>query len=75
MTCIAVLLPAPADSHILKIWNQDTGRNFTSIEPPDGGINDVCMWKDQGLILLGCDAPKIQVSGSASAVQQWAAGG
>ena len=62
MTCNTMVLPAPADSHILKIWNQDTGRNFTSIEPPDGGINDVCMWKDQGLILLGCDAPKIQVS-------------
>ena len=50
-----------ADTHIVKIWDQDTGDNFTSLEPSEGSINDVCVGKDDGLVLLGCDAPKIQV--------------
>lgn len=50
-----------SDSHIVKIWDQQTGVNFTNIEPPESGINDICIWKDSGLVMLACDAPKIQV--------------
>ena len=49
-----------SDSHIVKIWDQQTGVNFTNIEPPETGINDICIWKDSGLAMLACDAPKIQ---------------
>ena len=50
-----------SDSHIVKIWDQQSGVNFTNIEPAEGSINDVCLWKDSGLAMLACDAPKIQV--------------
>ena len=50
-----------SDSHIVKMWDQQTGANFTNIEPPEGGLNDICLWKDSGLVMLACDAPKIQV--------------
>ena len=50
-----------SDSHIVKMWDQQTGVNFTNIEPAEGGLNDICLWKDSGLIMLACDAPKIQV--------------
>ena len=50
-----------SDSHIVKMWDQQTGVNFTNIEPPETGINDICLWKDSGLVMLACDAPKIQV--------------
>ena len=51
-----------SDSHIVKMWDQQTGVNFTNIEPSEGGLNDICLWKDSGLVMLACDAPKIQVS-------------
>ena len=50
-----------SDSHIVKIWDQQSGVNFTNIEPAEGSINDVSLWKDSGLAMLACDAPKIQV--------------
>ena len=50
-----------SDSHIVKMWDQQTGVNFTNIEPAEGGLNDICLWKDSGLVMLACDAPKIQV--------------
>ncbi|KAL3134725.1 hypothetical protein ABBQ32_007727 [Trebouxia sp. C0010 RCD-2024] len=49
-----------SDSHIVKIWDEQTGINFTNIEPQEAGINDICLWKDSGLAMLACDAPKIQ---------------
>ena len=49
-----------SDRRIVKVWDAATGANFTNIEPADGGdINDVCLWKDSGLIVVGCDAPKV----------------
>ena len=45
----------------MRVWEADTGRNITSIQPPGGGINDVLLWKDSGLLMMACDAPKIQV--------------
>lgn len=46
----------------MKIWDQDSGDNFTSIEPAvEGDINDVMVWKESGLITIACDAQRIQV--------------
>lgn len=36
------------DRHIIKIWDVNTGAGYTSIEPPDGDINDVCVWPRSG---------------------------
>jgi len=49
-----------ADSKIIKIWNEDTADNFTSIEP-GFPINDVCVYKDSGLIFLANENPKNSV--------------
>ncbi|KAK9867222.1 hypothetical protein WJX84_009551 [Apatococcus fuscideae] len=48
-----------ADTHIVKVWDASNGSTFTNIEPTEGSINDVCLWKDSGLIMLACDTPKI----------------
>ncbi|CAD7704153.1 unnamed protein product, partial [Ostreobium quekettii] len=52
-----------SDSHIIKAWEVDTGEMYASIEPECGSINDVCVWKDSGLFMVGCDQPKIEVNG------------
>lgn len=49
-----------ADSKIIKLWNPDTGQNFTSIEP-GFPINEVCVYKDSGLIFLANEFPKNSV--------------
>uniref|UniRef100_A0A8C5SGF2 Nucleolar protein 10 n=1 Tax=Laticauda laticaudata TaxID=8630 RepID=A0A8C5SGF2_LATLA len=38
-----------ADSRIIKLWNQDTGKIFTSIEP-EHNINDVCLYPNSGKV-------------------------
>ncbi len=37
-----------ADTHIVKVWDASTGAGYTSIEPAEGQINDVCVWPDSG---------------------------
>lgn len=50
-----------ADKHIVKIWDATSGEIYTNIEPADGcDINDVAVWRDSGLIMAACDAPRIQ---------------
>ena len=50
-----------ADKNIVRVWEASTGRGITSIQPPGGGINDVLLWKDSGLIMMACDSPKMLV--------------
>ncbi|MEW5309812.1 MAG: hypothetical protein WDW38_001668 [Sanguina aurantia] len=50
-----------ADTRIVKVWDASTGEGYTSIEPSAGGdINDICVWPGSGLIMMGCDAPRIE---------------
>jgi len=49
-----------ADTKIIKLWDNQTGENFTSIEPGIG-INDVCTYQDSGLIFLANEASKNSV--------------
>ena len=46
------------DSRILKIWEQDTGKPFTSIEP-ESKLNNLCVFPNSGLLFLANEAPKI----------------
>ncbi|GLC33816.1 hypothetical protein PLESTM_000122600 [Pleodorina starrii] len=46
-----------ADRHIVKVWDINTGEGYTSIEPEEGDINDVCVWPDSGLIMVANDTP------------------
>lgn len=36
----------------MKIWDASTGAGYTSIEPTEGDINDVCVWPNSGGVLL-----------------------
>lgn len=48
-----------ADRHIVRVWNPNTGDNMTSIEPTAGAINDICIFRDSGLMLLALDCSQI----------------
>ncbi|XP_075110236.1 uncharacterized protein LOC107828340 [Nicotiana tabacum] len=48
-----------ADSHIVRIWDPETGESMTSIEPTGGRINDLCAFTDSGLMLLALDSSQI----------------
>jgi len=43
-----------ADTKGIKIWDQDTGENHTSLETP-ADINAFCVVEDSGLILTACE--------------------
>ncbi|KAM7505254.1 hypothetical protein LguiB_004158 [Lonicera macranthoides] len=47
------------DEHIVRIWDPDTGEGMTSIEPTGGKINDICVFRESGLILLALDSSQI----------------
>jgi len=50
-----------ADKHIVRVWEANSGKGITSVQPPNGGINDVLLWKDSGLLMLACESPKLLV--------------
>ena len=49
-----------ADKHIVRVWDASSGEGFTSVQPAEPGINDVLVWPDSGLMMLGMDSPRIQ---------------
>uniref|UniRef100_S4RD17 Nucleolar protein 10 n=1 Tax=Petromyzon marinus TaxID=7757 RepID=S4RD17_PETMA len=51
-------LVVTADSRIVKMWNQHTGKNFTSLEP-EYNINNMCLYPNSGMLFLACEASKM----------------
>ena len=49
-----------ADSKVVKIWERETGKNLTAIEP-DAKINDLCMFPDSGLMFLAAEAERMGI--------------
>ncbi|XP_050806713.1 nucleolar protein 10 isoform X2 [Gopherus flavomarginatus] len=49
-----------ADSRIIKMWNKDTGKIFTSMEP-EHAINDVCLYPNSGMLLMANEDPKMNI--------------
>ncbi|TRZ02655.1 hypothetical protein DNTS_024393 [Danionella cerebrum] len=47
-----------ADSKIIKMWNKDTGKVFSSIEPK-AGINDVCLYPGSGMLFTANEDTKM----------------
>uniref|UniRef100_A0A8C4R3T4 Nucleolar protein 10 n=1 Tax=Eptatretus burgeri TaxID=7764 RepID=A0A8C4R3T4_EPTBU len=47
-----------ADSRIVKMWNKQTGKLFSSLEP-ECNINDLCVYPNSGMLFLACEAPKM----------------
>lgn len=50
-----------ADTHIIKVWDVNSGAGYTSMEPEGGDINDVAVWPGSGLLMAGCDCARVQV--------------
>lgn len=51
-------LVVSADSKIIKMWNKDTGKVFSSIQPQTN-INDVCMYPKSGMLFTANEDPKM----------------
>uniref|UniRef100_A0A3Q1CFR2 Nucleolar protein 10 n=1 Tax=Amphiprion ocellaris TaxID=80972 RepID=A0A3Q1CFR2_AMPOC len=51
-------LVVSSDSKIIKIWNKDTGKLFSSIQP-QVNINDVCMYPNSGMLFTANEDPKM----------------
>ncbi|XP_056282519.1 nucleolar protein 10 [Pseudoliparis swirei] len=51
-------LVVSADSKIIKLWNKDTGKAFSSIEPQTN-INDVCIYPNSGMLFTANEDPKM----------------
>uniref|UniRef100_A0A3Q3GIC0 Nucleolar protein 10 n=1 Tax=Labrus bergylta TaxID=56723 RepID=A0A3Q3GIC0_9LABR len=51
-------LVVSTDSKIIKIWNKDTGKVFSSIQPPTN-INDVCIYPNSGMLFTANEDPKM----------------
>ncbi|KAL5726504.1 hypothetical protein ACHQM5_009543 [Ranunculus cassubicifolius] len=47
------------DQRIVRVWDPETGDGMTSIEPSGGIINDICVFRNSGLILLALDCSQI----------------
>uniref|UniRef100_A0A8B9JP59 Nucleolar protein 10 n=1 Tax=Astyanax mexicanus TaxID=7994 RepID=A0A8B9JP59_ASTMX len=47
-----------ADSKIIKMWNKDTGKMFSSIEP-SSSITDVCVYPGSGMLFTANEDPKM----------------
>nr|AAQ91237.1 hypothetical protein FLJ14075-like protein [Danio rerio] len=47
-----------ADSKIIKMWNKDNGKVFSSIEP-QANINDVCLYPASGMLFTANEDPKM----------------
>ena len=50
--------------HVVKVWESLSGKSLTTLQPEQGGsgsINHVCFEDRKGLLMVGCDVPKVQV--------------
>jgi len=48
------------DAQTVKIWDRESGKPFTSIEAT-ADFNDLCLYKNSGLMFLANEQPKMQV--------------
>lgn len=49
-----------SDSRIIKMWNKDSGKVFTSIEPR-ADVNDVCLYPNSGMLFTANETQKMDV--------------
>lgn len=49
-----------ADAKSIKMWDKDTGKLFTAIEP-ENDINDVCIWNNTGLVMTANEGQRMNV--------------
>ncbi|XP_051780880.1 nucleolar protein 10 [Erpetoichthys calabaricus] len=47
-----------ADSKIIKMWNTETGKIFSTIEP-ERDINDICLYPNSGMLFTANEDPKM----------------
>uniref|UniRef100_A0A669EZB0 Nucleolar protein 10 n=1 Tax=Oreochromis niloticus TaxID=8128 RepID=A0A669EZB0_ORENI len=51
-------LVVSSDSKIIKIWNKDTGKLFSSVQPQTN-INSVCVYPNSGMLFTANEDPKM----------------
>ncbi|KAM9842055.1 nucleolar protein 10 [Aulostomus maculatus] len=51
-------LVVSADSKIIKMWNKDNGKVFSSLQP-QANINDVCIYPHSGMLFTANEDPKM----------------
>ncbi|XP_028995324.1 nucleolar protein 10 [Betta splendens] len=51
-------LVVSSDSKIIKMWNKDNGKVFSSIQPQTN-INDVCLYPNSGMLFTANEDPKM----------------
>ena len=50
------------DSKVVRIWDRQSGKPFSSVEaPPDVPFNDVAIYPNSGLMMMANEQPKMQV--------------
>ncbi|ELW72033.1 Nucleolar protein 10 [Tupaia chinensis] len=49
-----------ADSRIIKMWNKNSGKIFTSLEP-EHDLNDVCLYPNSGMLFTANETPKMGI--------------
>ncbi|XP_064151100.1 nucleolar protein 10-like isoform X1 [Loxodonta africana] len=49
-----------ADSRIIKMWNKNSGKIFTSLEP-EHDISDVCLYPNSGMLFTANETPKMGI--------------
>lgn len=48
------------DAQVVKMWDRETGKPYTSIEAT-ADFNDLCLYRQSGLLFLANEQPKMQV--------------
>uniref|UniRef100_A0A8D2DGZ3 Nucleolar protein 10 n=1 Tax=Sciurus vulgaris TaxID=55149 RepID=A0A8D2DGZ3_SCIVU len=49
-----------SDSRIIKMWNKNSGKIFTSLEP-EHDLNDVCLYPNSGMLFTANETPKMGI--------------
>jgi len=39
------------DTRSCKVWHQNSGKTYTTLEPATGDINDICIWPGSGFMV------------------------
>ncbi|KAG1659289.1 Nucleolar protein 10 [Nymphon striatum] len=47
------------DSKIIKIWDHQSGKLLTSVQPPDTSLNNICLFPNSGLFFVANEDKKI----------------
>jgi hypothetical protein len=47
------------DTRSCKVWHQHSGKTYTTLEPADGDINDICIWPGSGFMIMALETKRM----------------